>query len=122
MSVRVLDQSNPFSNLDMIDMTNSRLEVKEVNEGITEEKSDVMVEKKDVEMEDFNGKFKSINKKNEDLIKEEAKRKLKASTTSSKVETVRLEDKEEDDNERMIGKEHNLKEMASELLRTKVTF
>jgi len=122
MSVRVLDQSNPFSNLDMIDMTNSRLEVKEVSEGITEEKSDVVVEKQDiVDMEDFNSKFKSINKKNEDL-KEEAKRKLKASTTSSKVETVRLEDKQEVDNERMIGKEYNLKEMASELLRTKVTF
>ena len=82
MSVRVIDSSNPFSNMDMIDMTNSKLEVKEVEENITEEKSDIVVEKQDI-LEDFNSKFKQINKKNEDLLKEEAKRKLKASTASS---------------------------------------
>jgi hypothetical protein len=119
MSVRVLDQSNPYSNLELIDMTNSKLEVKEVEEYLTEEKSEVLVEKQDI-MEDFNSKFKMINKKNEDLLKEEAKRKLKASTTSSMKETAKLDDQLEIDDERMIGKEHNLKEITSELLKTKV--
>ena len=119
MSVRVLDSSNPNSNMDLIDMTNSKLEVKEVDEHITVEKSDIVVEKQDI-LEDFNSKFKQINKKNEDLLKEEAKRKLKASTASSKIETAKLDDQLDLDNERMIGKEHNLKEMSSEVLRIKV--
>ena len=119
MNVRIIDQSNPYANLDMIDMTNSKLEVKEVSEHPTEEKSDIVVEKQDI-MEDFNSKFKSVQKKNEDLLKEEAKRKLKASTVSSKVEVAKMDDQLDVDNERMIGKEHNLKEMTSELLKTKV--
>ncbi len=119
MNVRIIDPSNPYGNLELIDMTNSKLEVKEISEHPTEEKSEILAEKPDI-MEDFNGKVKQINKKNEDLLKEEAKRKFKASTTSSKVEVAKLDDPMDVSNDRMIGKEHNLKEMTSELLKTKV--
>lgn len=110
------DQSNPYSNVNFIDMTNSKFTL----EPFEKEDISASMSKSDI-LENFDSKINDIDKKAKQYREENIQKILtqKIKDKSKDNTTIREEDKSKDE-KRAILSDYDLKELPNELLNRKV--
>ena len=113
------DQSNPYSNVNFIDMTKSRLTGDHVEKI---EDNSISLTKSDL-LDNFDNKMNDIDVKAKQLREENIQKIVKNQKTrdKSKDKSMTREEELSKDEKRAILSDYDLKELPNELLNRKVT-
>ena len=113
------DQSNPYSNVNFIDMTSSKFTGENAEK---HEDNSISLSKSDL-LENFDNKMNDIDKKAKQLREDNIQKIIKnqKSREKSKDKSMTREEEISKEDRRAILSDYNLKELPNELLNRKVT-